>query len=229
MLPESGLQKTLYDHAFRFWQRLSETQADLSGGRALANLSAPFLLANAAWYPQPGSLQSVAEWYTECGLPPALVAPMLKDSDLERTLKEGPFMRERRFGFRKLEPAPEADDETVVEQVSWAQGRTLGDLLAARYEMLQYGVAVGAALTRAMQKSEGITGYVAYRDEAVGAMVSLEGDGVLAAMVLVDRENTLSARLVAEAEGRGLAPYVLELESESETEGVMGLERWSIR
>ena len=66
-------------------------------------MKVPYLLSNAAWYPKPGELQSVAEWYAERGLPPALIAALetVKDA-LERTLQEGPFRLEQSFYFRPL-------------------------------------------------------------------------------------------------------------------------------
>ena len=216
-----------YDLTFTFSRFLSEEAAELPGGHALANLRAPLLLSNAAWYPKVGELAGVAEWYAARGLHPALIVPVVRDADLERALMEGPFLLERAFRFRDVEPVG-LEGDTVVEQVSWAQGRTLGETFAAAYGEPAYGVALGAALTKAMQAHPNITAYVAYQNEAVGAMVVFESE-VLVATLLSDADGALEARLQAEARDRNLTPYVLEpLDENVSVKDGRSFERWSI-
>ena len=216
-----------YDLAFTFARFLSEEETELPGGHALANLRAPLLLSNAAWYPKVGELAGVAEWYAARNLHPALVTPAVREAELERALTEGPFLFERAFRFRDVEPV-NMEGETVVEQVSWAQGRTLGDIFTAQYGQPAYGVALGATLTKAMQAHPALTAYVAYRDEAVGAMVVFE-DRVLAAMFMADADGALETRLQAEARDKNLTPYVLEpLPEGTSAKDERSFERWSI-
>ena len=226
MLPR-GFQRTFYSCAFEFWQCLSEEEAKLPGGHALANLHTPLLLSNAAWYPEVGELASVAEWYASRNLHLALIVPAVREAELERALDEGPFLLERAFRFRDVEPVG-LESDTVVEQVSWAQGRTLGETFATEYGELAYGVALGATLTKAMQAHPAITAYVAYKDEAVGAMVVFGGE-VLAAMLMADADGALEARLAEEARDRNLTPYVLEpLPEGTSVKDERSFERWSI-
>ena len=219
----------MYDLAFTFARFLSEEEAELPGGHALANLRAPLLLSNAAWHPNAGELAGVAEWYAARHLHPALVVPAVREVELERALIKGRFRFEQNFHFRNVKPVG-SESETVVEQVSWAQGRTLGELFAVRYGEPAYGVALGATLTRAMQAHPALTAYVAYQGEAVGAMVVLEDeDKVLTAMLMADADGALEARLAEEARGRNLTPYVLEpLDESVSVKDEHSFERWSI-
>ena len=199
----------------------------MPGGHALANLHAPLLLSNAAWYPKVGELSSVAEWYASRNLHPALIVPAVREAELGRALHEGPFLLERAFRFRDVESV-ELEGDTVVEQVSWAQGRTLGELFSTAYGEPAYGVAFGAALTKAMQAHPAVTAYVAYKNEAIGAMVVFEGK-VLAAMLMSNADGALEARLAGEAQNRNLTPYVLEPLDEGVTvKDGRSFERWSI-
>ena len=217
----------LHNLAFAFSRLLSEEEVKLPSGHALANLHAPLLLSNAAWYPQVGELASVAEWYASRNLHPAIIVPAVRGAELERALKEGLFLLGRAFRFRDVEPAG-LESDAVVEQVSWAQGRTLGETFATEYGELAYGVALGATLTKAMQAHPAITGYVAYKDEAVGAMVVFEGEA-LAAMLMSDADGALEVRLAEEARSRNLTPYVLEPLPEGVTvKDGRSFERWSI-
>ncbi len=217
----------LHNLAFAFSRLLSEEEVKLPSGHALANLHTPLLLSNAAWYPEVGGLASVAEWYASRNLHPAIVVPAVREAELERALDEGPFLLERAFRFRDVEPAG-LESDTVVEQVSWAQGRTLGETFATEYGEPAYGVALGATLTKAMQAHPAITAYVAYKDEAVGAMVVFGGE-VLAAMLMADADGALEARLAEEARDRNLTPYVLEpLPEGTSVKDERSFERWSI-
>ena len=166
------------------------------------------MLSNAAWYPKVGELTSVADWYASRNLHPALIVPAVREAELGRALDEGPFLLERAFRFRDVESVS-LESDTVVEQVSWAQGRTLGELFAIKYGEPAYGVALGATLTKAMQAHPAVTAYVAYKNEAIGAMVVFEGE-VLAATLISDADGALEARLQEEAQSRNLTPYVLE-------------------
>ena len=227
----------MYDFAFAFWSFLSTDTAELPGGKALSHAEVPYLLSNAAWYPRPGELKSVAEWYAARDLPPALVAPALRAAKLENALRDGPFELERAFVFREA-AAREAvrEDEgqpervrDVVEQVSWAQTRYAGELLAGFYEQPGLAVAVAKSLTEAMRHSADVQTFLAYRDEPVGTAVAFERENLLSAMLLLE-SGGLEARLVRDAEARGLTAFVLETLPEGVTfRSERSLERWSVR
>jgi len=219
----------LYDAAFSFWKLLAGECERLSGTVALANSEAPLLLSNAVWYPEPGSFSEVAAWYAERDLPAALVVPAQRGEALERTLREG-FGLERAFSFLPL-TAPNSLSGSyaeVVEQVSWAQGRVLGEVIAAHYGLPEYDVALGGVLTRVMQAHPNVTGYLAYAEGAVGAMVVYEAEGTLAAMLLAGAREALEARLMVEAQEQKLDAYVLEALGNGITaRDARSLERWS--
>ena len=221
----SSRAEILYDLAFAFWHHLTTEQANLPGGTALANTNVPYLLSNAAWYPKLGQLQSVAEWYAVCELPPALIVPGRKEDDIERTLQEGPFMLERGFTFRE---ALETHSETLVEQVDWRQTRYAGALLARHYEQPDLELAIASSLADAMQKNPSVQAFLSYKEDPVGAMVTFERDDTLTAMLLVDGDGGLETRLAQDAARRGLKGLVLEALPDGVTAGG-GLERWSIR
>ena len=215
----------MYDLAFTFWSHLITEQASLAGGEALAHLEVPYLLSNAAWYPKPGQLQSVAEWYAERELPPALIVPSTRKDTLERTLQEGPFMLERGFIFRET---VETEAESVVEQVDWRQTRCAGELLARYYEQPELALTIASSLAQVMQESSNVQAFLSYQDNPVGAMVTFEQEDVLAAMLLVDEDGGLEHHLAQDAAQRGMRAFVLEALPEGATVGG-GLERWSIR
>ena len=218
----------MYDLTFSFWSLLTTEKAELAGGRALLHSEVPYLLSNAAWYPQPGRLKSVAEWYAARDLPPALVVPALRDDNLERTLQEGPFELERAFIFREAEPQPE-HAEDVVEQVSWTQTRYAGDLLASFYGQADLSIAVAKSVAKAMQHTPAVQTFLAYEKEPVGVMVTFEQENVLSAMLLVG-SGGLEHRLAQEAAARSLRGVVLEALPEGiDQRSEMSLERWSIR
>ena len=218
----------MYDLTFSFWSLLTTEKAELAGGRALLHSEVPYLLSNAAWYPQPGRLKSVAEWYAARGLPPALVVPALRDHNLERTLQDGPFELERAFIFREAEPQPE-HAEDVVEQVGWTQTRYAGELLASFYGQGDLSIAVAKSVAKAMQDTPAVQTFLAYEKEPVGVMVAFEQENVLSAMLLVE-SGGLEYRLAQEATARGLRGFVLEALPEGITlRSEMSLERWSIR
>ena len=213
-----------YDTAFAFWSLLSTEQEKLAGGVALANTDVPYFLSNAAWYPQVGELQGVAEWYAARGLPPALIAPSKREDALERALQEGPFRLEHAFTFRE---AAETPAESLVEQVDWRQTRYAGELLARHYEQPDLGLAIGSSLADAVQKYPPVQAFLSYRDDPVGAMVTFEHDDALIATLLADEGGGLETRLAQDAARRGLRGMVMELLPEGVTTGG-GLERWVI-
>ena len=216
----------MYDLSFTFWSLLSTETAELAGGTALAHAEVPYLLSNAAWYPRPGELKSVAEWYAARDLPPALVVPGLRDDVLERTLQDGPFDLEQSFVFR---PAEVTDtSQNVVEQVSWAQTRYAGDLLASFYGQPDLAVAIAKSLTNAMQQNSDVQTFLAYQSEPVGTMVTFEKEKTLSSMLLVE-SGGLESRLVLEAAARGSTAFVLEpLPTGVTFRSRRSLERWSI-
>ena len=216
----------MYDFAFSFWSLLSTEQAEISGGRALAHSEVPYLLSNAAWYPRPGELKSVTEWYAARDLPPALIVPGERDDAVEHILQDGPFTVEQSFIFRAAEPDEAA---SVVEQVSWAQTRYAGELLAGFYGQPELAVAVAKSLTNAVQQSPAVQVFLAYEDEPVGTMVAFERENALSSMLLVE-SGGLEPRLAQEAAARGLQAFVLEpLPAGVTFRSRRSLERWSIR
>ncbi|HEX7021462.1 MAG TPA: hypothetical protein VF171_01305 [Trueperaceae bacterium] len=217
-----------YDHAFDFFRLLSEVEAELPGGRALANPKVPLLLSNAVWHPNAAQLEPVAGWYAERGIEPAVVVPAERGEELEDALQGGPYVRAQAFAFRALEPSQDSGFETSVEQVNWAQGRALGEVLAAHYGMPRSGTALGGALTVAMQRSPKVLGFVAYDDGVAGAMVLYETAEALTAMLSGGRQEALQWRLAAEAEERGVTPFVLEVLAEDAGTRQDSFERWSI-
>ena len=215
----------MYDLAFTFWRNLITEQDNLLGGTALANRNVAYLLSNAAWYPEPGKSQGVAEWYAVRELPPALIVPSQRENTVERILQEGPFTLERGFTFRE---AFETPSESLVEQVDWRQTRYAGELLARHYDQPSLSLAIASSLAHAMQQNPSIQAFLSYEENPVGAMVTFERDDTLTAMLLVDGDGGLETRLAQDATRRGLKGLVLEALSDGVTAGG-GLERWSIR
>jgi hypothetical protein len=123
-----------YDFAFEFWSLLTTECENLAGGIALANLEAPFLLSNAAWYPKIGELKTIAQWYAKRGLPPALVVPSVRDEDLEHALQESAFTLEKTFAFIPIHTSSLIRlTNNTVEQASWLQSRVTAELLATHF------------------------------------------------------------------------------------------------
>ena len=214
-----------YTLAFDFWRLFSSEEAEVGSAVALANEKVPLLLSNAAWFPQT-DFQEVAVWYGEKSIVPALILPAMRNETFDEALQGSGFTLERAFTFREVEDPLETTD--FVEQVSWAQGRILGEHLAAYYGQSAYGVQLGAAITAAMQRSPDIVSFAAYgADEVAGALVAFERKGSLSAMMY---SSALEARLVQEAVSRALRATIFEPLPEGVTlKSEASLERWSIR
>ena len=100
-----------------------------------------------------------------------------------------------------------------VEQVSWAQARALGEVVAAAHNLSSYAVAVGQTLALALQLEPTLSAFVAYDGKPVGAMVTLETETLTAFVLETPTEpadTALQARLYFEAETRGKKAFVFE-------------------
>ena len=216
-----------YALAFAFWRLLAAEEVEVGGSTLLANPDVPLLLSNAAWFPQVDDFQAVAKWYTERDIVPALILPAVRGGAFEEALQGSAFTLERAFTFRGVDEPLDADT-LITEQVSWAQGRTLGEHLAAHYGFPAYGVQLGAAITRAMQRCPKIVSFAAYdEDEVVGTLVAFEREDSLNAAML---SGDLEVRLHQEAQSRNLRAFVFEpLPGGVTLKGEASLERWSIR
>lgn len=198
-----------YARAFDFWTTLADNTAALPGGHALVNPHVPLLLSNAAWYPKPGHLAGLADWYAERDVPLALIVPYERENDLETLLAEGPLGLEHPFYLRPPDEN-DTDPDVVVEQISWTQTRAVGDFLCAHYGVPTYGSGLANTLARAMQQRSDIVTFAAYNadDETVGALVAFETDEAFVGMFCVGRGG-LEPRLTFEADNRTLTPYLL--------------------
>lgn len=205
---------TDYDHAFGFWRLLAESYAPLGSSKALVNTTAPIVLSNALWYPEPESIAEMGDFYREQGVAASCFLSARLDDGLFQALalSNAGFSRTAQYGLTAV-AAPEPADPSV-EQVSWAQARTLGDVIASVYELSPYAVAVGQALALAMQLEGDLTAFVAYDGPPVGAMVTLETPENLVAFVLETltgaADGALRARLCLEAGTRAKGAFVFE-------------------
>ena len=217
-----------YMLAFDFWRLLATEEDTLGDSVALANPEVPLLLSNAAWFPREDDIQCLAPWYSQRGITPALVVPVVRNEALEKALRGSRFSLEHTFAFSALRE-PEAETGLITEQVSWAQGRALGEHLAAHYGYPAYGVQFGIAITTAMQRCPRVVSYAAYdphTDDLAGALIALETEHALVAMMT---SGELGARLHQEAKRRGLQAHSFELLQRG---GALNhgdsLERWSL-
>ena len=232
----------MYELAFNFWRLLATEEVKLGASVALINPRVPLLLSNAAWFPeaddlraddfQVGNLQAIATWYAKRDIVPALIVPALRAKAFSEALAGSAFSLERAFTFQTLEEPLQRSTDLITEQVSWAQGRVLGEHLAAHYEGPEYGVALGAAVTSAMQRCPHIISFVTYSanevaDEVVGALVAFENEGSLSSMM---HSGEVEARLYQEAASREVQASSLEPLPAGVTVGdSSSFERWSIR
>lgn len=218
----------LYALSFDFWRLFATEEVEVGASTLLANSKVPLLLSNAAWFPKVDDFQRIASWYVERDTVPALIVPALRDEAFNEALAGSAFVLERSFTFRHLE-APEDSADLISEQVSWAQGRSLGEHLAAHYGLPAYGVALGTAITGAMQRCPKIVCFAAYgvSGEVAGALVAFEHGDSLGAMM---HSGEMESRLYEEAASRELGAVVLEpLPEGVSVKGEMSLERWSVR
>ncbi len=204
----------LYDEAFTFWRLLAETSVPFGTGKALLNESAPIILSNALWYPDPESIPELRDFYTEQGIFPSCFLDTARDPDLFTTLAltNANFSRSACYTLRplsdgELSPLP-------TEQVSWAQARALAEVIAQRDELDDYAVVTGQTLALALQVEPALSAFAAYDDKAVGTLLTLETPARLVAMVLEaftpDAEKSLKNRLVFEAQICQKPAYVFE-------------------
>lgn len=217
-----------YDLALEFHQTLKTAQNKLGSGLALANTDVFYLLANAGWHIRAGDLKELLNWYEIMGLPPAVITSGDGAEELDAALKDAGFSVETSFAFR----TPEANlgPSTVqIEQVSWAQMRYAGKLLAKHYEQPENTVAISKSLTKAMQHSAGIKAYLGYEGEAKSVMVTFETDTQVVSMLGVDDGGALENHLLQTAQDLGLKPLVLEALPKGVSVSGEGLQRWSIR
>lgn len=218
----------LYARSFDFWRLFATEEVEVGKSLILANPKVPLLLSNAAWFPKMADVGRIATWYIERDIVPALIVPALRDEAVNEALAGSAFMLEQSFTFRNLETPGDSAD-LISEQVSWAQGRVLGEHLAAPYGYPSYGVALGTALTGAMQRCPQIVSFAAYgvSGEVAGALVAFEHGDSLGAMM---HSGEMESRLYEEAASRELKAVVLEpLPEGVSVKSEMSLERWSIR
>lgn len=205
---------TDYDRVFSFWRLLAETSAPVGLSKALFNTSAPFVMSNALWYPEPESIAELNDVYAEQGVSPSCFLSAALDAELYQTLalSNAGFARVAQYGFHPLGELTQSG--LAVEQVSWVQTRSLGEVVAAVYDLSPYAVAVGQALALALQLEPALNAFVAYDERPVGAMVMRSETGALTAYVLEAltpaADAALRARLVFEAEAQGKAAQVFE-------------------
>lgn len=202
-----------YDQAFRFWRLLAQTSVTFGPSKALVNTAAPIVLSNALWYPEPDTIAEMSDFYSEQGVSPSCFLSPVLDDDLSQTLAltHAGFSRVAQYRFSPVKSTSPA--EMSVEQVSWAQARALGDVIAEKYALSPYAVAVGQTLALALQLESTLTPFIAYDGKPVGTMVTLESE-TLTAFVLetlsAEADTALRARLHFEAETRGKKAFVFE-------------------
>ena len=215
-----------YTLAFDFWRLLSTEEVKWESSVFLANSKVPLLLSNAAWFTKADDFQNIAVWYAERDIVPALIVPAVRDEVFDEALRGSGFNLEHAFSFQMLDEP--LDSDLITEQVSWAQGRVLGEHLAAHYGEPTYGVALGAAVTKAMQQCPEIISFAAYdADEVAGALVAFECGSSLSTMMM---SGNLESRLYQEALSREVQASVLEPLPEGVTvKNKASLERWSVR
>ncbi len=203
-----------YADAFGFWRLLTEIYTPLGKSKALVNTTAPIVLSNALWYPEPESIAEARDFYGEQGVSAAYFLSAELDEELFQTLalSNAGFSRTAQYGFTPVGAIEISSLE--VEQVSWAQTRTLGEVIAEKYALSPYAVAVGQSLALALQLEPTLTAFVAYDGKPVGAMVTQAFSDKLVAFVLeslTQEANTaLRARLHFEAETQGKKAFVFE-------------------
>jgi hypothetical protein len=218
-----------YAFAFSFWSLLTTEREDLPGGTALANLEVPFLLANAAWSPKGNELKTIAEWYAQHNLPPAVIVPSIRENDLEHILQESSFRLEQTFCFSPIAPPSLLHlNQHTVEQSSWLRSRVAADLLASSFGGAEWAFALSQTLSRALQDSRQIHSYLAYQDKAVASMITFEQGGILAAMLTSDASR-FTQTLSEEATNLGFKAYNFEAVMTSNVNAALCLERWSIQ
>ncbi len=205
---------TEYNRAFSFWRLLAETSAPVASSKALVNTSAPFILSNALWYPEPESIAKLSDVYDEQDVLPSCFLSAALDAELYQTLalSNGGFARAAQYDFTLTEAPSESD--LAVEQVSWAQTRSLGEVMAAAYGLERYSVAVGQTLALALQLEPALSAFIAYDEKPVGAMVTRSESGTVTAYVLEAlspaADAALRARLAFEAQTQGKQAQVFE-------------------
>ncbi len=212
----SERRMTDYDRAFSFWRLLAETSAPVGSSKALFNTAAPFVLSNALWYPEPESVAELNDVYGEQDVSPSCLLFTALDTDLYQTLalSNAGFARVAQYGFSPVSSSPQSD--LAVEQVSWAQTRALGEVVAAVYDLSPYAVAVGQTLALALQLEPALSAFVAYdgaaQSKPVGAMVTWAEPEALTSYVLEAlspaADAALRARLLFEAKTQGKTAQV---------------------
>ena len=203
-----------YDDAFNFWWLLAESYTPLGKSKALVNTAAPVLLSNALWYPEPESIAEARDFYGEQDVTPSCFLSAELDDGLLQTLalSNAGFLRTAQYGFTLVDAVKPSS--SAVEQVSWAQTRTLGEVVTEKYELSLYAVAVGQSLALALQLEGSLTAFIAYDGKPVGAMMVQELPDKMVAFVLesltLEADAALRARLHFEAETRSKAAFVFE-------------------
>ena len=203
-----------YDRAFSFWRLLAGASAPVGPSKALVNTSAPFVLSNALWYPAPESIAELSDVYDEQEVLPSCFLSAALDAELYQTLalSNGGFTRVAQYGFNSVSGS--AQSALAVEQVSWAQARALGDVLATAYDLERYAVAVGQTLALALQLEPALSAFIAYDEKPVGGMVTRSEPETLTSYVLEAlspaADAALRARLAFEAQTQGKQAQVFE-------------------
>ncbi len=134
-----------YDQAFNFWRLLAEIYTPLGSSKALVNTAAPIVLSNALWYPEPESIAELHDFYGEQDVSPScFLSAELDDGLRQMALSNAGFLRTAQYGFTPVDAVKTG--ALAVEQVSWSQTRTLGEVIAVNYALDLYAVAVGQVL-----------------------------------------------------------------------------------
>ncbi len=107
--------------------------------------------------------------------------------------------------------------------------RFASEIIARHYEQAELQHPLTKQLTKLLQDHSRVQAYLAYEDNAVGAMISFETQTHLIAMLLVDKHSQLEKRLLEDALNQDKQACVIE-ECSADTVSVKEdtLERWSI-
>ena len=217
-----------YELIFSFWSQLGQLEITDSG-HALINLEVPFYLSNAIWYPNSENFDPIQAYYKAKQLPPAVIISNEKSKQLEPLLHQHAFQYKRSFQLRKANSTLTSHHDIHVEQVSWSLMRYAAELIANHYEQPDLLHSLSKQLTHLLQTDQKATAYLAYQNEAAGAMISYESKNHTTAMLLVDVEGQLEHRLAQDAIQLNKQALILEALSPGVTESSHYIiERWSI-
>lgn len=175
---------------FEALRPLASETGEVDGVPYLLQPNFPLWLSNTAFGYNQNALKEVEAKFTAVGAPPAFLLP--QQSDASELLNRG-YSPQATFELCPSEPSVRS---YWTEHVPWSEAWTIGKILTEAYGAPQWRFPVAQSIGKLLQKPDA-SAFVAYLyGEAVGALLTHKGIGILCGVIPDKHGNGLGAGLI---------------------------------